>query len=155
MERFAKIRRYSNGLAAEFGLISSFLVQKFVDEELPKFFVAILERFEESMIVMRHEFNWDLVDVVFYKALSSDSGMKSWGGLVIKPTQKNISKTARADLVKNTAFDKLLYDAAVKQLDRRVAEWTEKGVDFKAEIEALRKITKVVQVLAHFYLFLI
>ncbi len=93
----------------------------------------ILERLDESLVVLRHYLGWSLADVVVTKprkALSPHPGWEQWPLEAVKEINRSL-----LDL-KEYEF----YSAVNSQLDHRLAELTKRGVDVSAEIAQLQAL---------------
>eukprot|EP01038_Epipyxis_sp_PR26KG_P012519 gene12519-16791_t len=103
--------------------------------ESNRIMTVILERLDESLVVLAHDFGWSLADVVVTKhrkALSSHPKSISWPA--------NITQ-----IMKNRLIDKgeyAIYDASTKKLDERIKLLDQNGVDFKNEVQTLKYLRK-------------
>lgn len=92
----------------------------------------VLERLEESLVMLRHHLNWSLADIIYVKprkSLSSHPKAHSW-------PQRAISKI-RSKMEANGEY--AVYNSSRLTLDRRIQQLQlEKGVNVTAEIEQFR-----------------
>ena len=93
----------------------------------------VLERLDESLVVMTHYLGWSLADAVVVmakKALSSHPTTAEWPIEGIKLVDKVLSKFG----------ENAVYNAAVKKLDQRITQLSRDGVNVTAEVEELRRL---------------
>ncbi len=137
MDLIIKQRMYTDGMSHEFGIRTMEDADQFIRTELPQMSMALLERFEESLVVMRHELNWDLVDLAFFRVRSSHVyASEASAAIAKKATEENkgrltkeaprLTTSQRAGIARLTKIDKRLYDAALDQHKRKVQKLKEK-----------------------------
>lgn len=98
----------------------------------------VLERMDESLIVLAHQLHWSLADLITVmprKALSAHPTPRHWppeGVAMLK--QKLIE-----------AGEFAVYDAAVNKLNSRVAAMTARGINITHEVKLLHDLRKTVR----------
>jgi hypothetical protein len=95
----------------------------------------VLERLEESLIVAVHFLGWSLADVVVTmtrKALSSHPKHHQWPHQATDQIHEKLDKNG----------EYLVYNASVRELDRKIAEIKKYGVNFTEEVHTLRHLKK-------------
>ena len=93
----------------------------------------ILERLDESLVVLRHYLGWSLADVVVTKprkALSPHPGWEQW------PLDAVMEMNRSLQVLREYEF----YSAVNTQLDARLAELTAQGIDVSAEVAQLKAL---------------
>ena len=89
--------------------------------------VLITEYFDESLILMKREFCWELEDVLYFKFLERTSG------------ETQLSATAEEKIRLWSHADVILYEHFK---DRLLQEILKQGQDFYDEVEQLRELNK-------------
>ena len=120
-------------------------------------FVAIADRFDESLIVLRHLANWDLRDLSYLRMLNSGADAASsspllrWDGLPIKNSlrARQLNSTMLEFIDANTRYDKMLYEYFDASLDARLDALRASGVNVDGELEALRNMETDLAQLCH------
>ena len=93
----------------------------------------ILERFDESLVVLRHYMKWSLADVVVTKprkALSQHPGAEAWPQVAIHELNKTLHRN----------FEYKFYNAANSLLNRNIIDLLKAGVNVAAEISLLQNL---------------
>jgi hypothetical protein len=93
----------------------------------------ILERFDESLVVLRHYMRWSLADVVVTKprkALSQHPGADAWPQVAINELNKTLHRN----------FEYKFYNAANSLLNQNIIDLTSAGIDVAAEISLLQSL---------------
>ena len=93
----------------------------------------LLERLDESLVVLRHYLGWSLADVVVTKprkALSPHPGWEQWPLDAVKELNRSLQ------VLREYEF----YSAVNAQLDVRLAELTAQGIDVSAEVAQLKAL---------------
>lgn len=91
----------------------------------------VLERLDESLIVLRHFLGWSLADVVVTqprKALSSHPKISQWPAEAVS--------LLKAKLINTDEY--AVYEEATKQLNRHIADLQRRGVNVTHEVEILK-----------------
>ena len=120
-------------------------------------FVAIADRFDESLIVLRHLANWDLRDLSYLRMLNSGADAASsspllrWDGLPIKSSlrARQLNSTMLEFIDANTKYDKMLYQYFNAVLDSRLDALRTLGVNVDDELEALRMMESDLAQMCH------
>lgn len=90
-------------------------------------FVLITEYFDESLILMKRKFCWELEDVVYFKFLERTSG------------ETQLSATAEEKIRTWSQADTILYEHFKERLTQEILK---QGQDFYDEVEQLREFNK-------------
>ena len=93
----------------------------------------ILERFDESLVVLRHYMKWSLADVVVTKprkALSQHPGAEAWPQVAIHELNKTLHRN----------FEYKFYNAANSLLNQNIIDLLKEGVNVAAEISLLQSL---------------
>jgi hypothetical protein len=93
----------------------------------------ILERLDESLVVLAHHLGWSLADVVVIKprkALSQHPGADKWPQEAITTMRSALQQTGEY------AF----YNAANERLSAKIAELKSNSVDVDAEVSLLKRV---------------
>lgn len=96
-------------------------------------FTLIVERLDESLVVMRHYLGWSLADVVVTKsrkALSPHPRASAWPPAAVKQLRETLTRDG----------EYAVYHAAEKKLDERIARLKEAGVHVEEEVKQLREL---------------
>ena len=87
--------------------------------------VLVVERFDESLILMKRLLHWDILDILYLKANSHSHNSVSLNSTEI-------------DMTRKTCFlDWALYDYFTAVFENKVAE---QGQDFKEEVEHFKQL---------------
>ena len=95
----------------------------------------VLERLDESLVMMTHVWNWSLADAVIVmprKSLSPHPRAEDWPQLGIEAIRERLRDAGELDL----------YDAAVRKLDERIAALKQSGVAFSSEVNYFRELRR-------------
>ena len=153
MKDYIKRRRNRNMMCGEFGIKTLPALNDFIENELVNFEVMLLwERLDESLVLMRRIFQWDILDItyLFAKVERVTWVTKRWDNKRLMPTP--LVEDLDSDTVKKLAnlnmLDQQLYDAASKRLDRQILE---EGSSFKEELRDFRRLqAKLVELCAEY-----
>jgi hypothetical protein len=107
-----------------------------------KMYTLVLERLEESLIVLVHDLKWSIADVVVTlqrKALSSHPKYYMWAPESIEILQKKLEFHGEFKV----------YNASNDKLNEKIASLISQGVDFKKELQTLRDLKKKVTEVNH------
>jgi hypothetical protein len=98
-----------------------------------KLMTIVLERLDESLVVMRHHLGWSLADVVVTKqrkALSSHPKVAEWPKAAVEILASKFKDH----------HEYQLYNAADEKLDDRIQVLKKKGIDVKEEVQLLKNL---------------
>jgi len=98
-----------------------------------KMVTIVLERLDESLVVLRHFLGWSLADVVVTqprKALSGHPKIKDW--------PQGAAQIMKAKLMNANEYE--VYDTAHHQLNNRIKDLETKGVNVTGEVMLLKAI---------------
>jgi len=97
----------------------------------------ITELIEESLVLMRRRYNWDVDDVLYVKLLDAcRDGKRSWDKMPVKCSKtSDIDLPSRLLLKNATRIDQVVYDFARDRLQRIL---NLQPPDFWEEVEQLR-----------------
>ena len=101
--------------------------------ESDRLLTLVVERLDESLVVMRHFLGWSLADVVVSKsrkALSPHPRASAWPPVAVKQLRETLTRDG----------EYAMYDAAQKKLDERIARLKEAGVNVEEEAQQLREL---------------
>lgn len=132
-------------MAAEFGIYSTEELATFLDTGLPSFSLIMLtDRFEESLVVMRHLFNLNLQDLTFLTLNEGLEGHHRYDKKLLKstPHPDELDPKLVEKIQSITTADAILYDRAAALFDEKVESLKRDGVDVDAEVQALRDVNK-------------
>ena len=104
--------------------------------ESDRIMTLILERWDESLVVLTHYLNWSLADVVSVmpkKALSSHPGVKEWPLEGITLLEQVLLKYG----------ERAVYDAGVAKLNQRIADLSLHQVNVTHEVIELRRLRSI------------
>jgi hypothetical protein len=93
----------------------------------------VLERLDESLVVMRHYLKWSLADVVVTKhrkALSSHPRVADWPPVAVDLLRQKLQ----------SHHEYAVYDAVNKKLDQRLLALNSSGVDVQRELSTLKDL---------------
>lgn len=138
-------KRWKNPMAAEFGIYSTEELATFLDTGLPSFSLIMLtDRFEESLVVMRHLFNLNLQDLTFLTLNEGLEGHHRYDKKLLKstPHPDELDPKLVEKIQSITTADAILYDRAAALFDEKVESLKRDGVDVDAEVQALRDVNK-------------
>ncbi|XP_045210100.2 galactose-3-O-sulfotransferase 2-like [Mercenaria mercenaria] len=129
--------RTKNSMGQDFGFSSTITINDTEEIEkqldlLKKDFklVLVLERFEESLILMKRTLNWDLEDVIYLKRNSH-----AHKPVVLSPNELN--------KFKSTCFlDYVVYETFYEIFDKKIAA---EGPDFVSEVEHFKSVLHLVK----------
>lgn len=102
--------------------------------------VLILERLDESLVLMKRHFGWSLLDVMFLTVNEGCGHMRPWDYYVVKCPLKvtDLRSAAINKLRKKLRIDIKLYEAAVTRLDAMIAQHD--PVEFAHDLAMLRHL---------------
>ena len=138
-------KKWKNPMAAEFGIYSTEALSSFLETGLPSFSLIMLtDRFEESLVVMRHLFNLNLLDLTFLTLNEGLEGRHRYDKKLLKstPHPQDLDPTLVEKIQDITKADAILYDRAAALFDEKVESLKREGVDVDAEVEALHDMNK-------------
>ncbi len=98
-----------------------------------KLMTVVLERLDESLVVLRHHLGWSLADVVVTKqrkALSSHPKVKDWPKIAVDILSSKLKEKHEYDV----------YSAAINKLDERIDILRNSGINFDNEVQTLKEI---------------
>ena len=128
MQWYAAQGGLMNPLAGEFNVHTIEQLALFLSNDFPKFdFILVSDRMDESLLVMRKLFNWDLLDITYMRILDSGStqGVRRYDGKKIRKTPKkeSLTKAQYASVQSATLLDNEIYRMAVARLDAEISNY--------------------------------
>lgn len=104
--------------------------------------VLILERLDESLIMMKRLFGWKIKDVVSLPVNQGCGRFRPWNGhKVICPVGKeSLNSTYRERLKKLLRMDQLIYDQSMQKLDALIAQ--QDPHEFQQDVLELRRLNQ-------------
>jgi len=139
-KNFLRFREYHNQQCADLGITTDMGVNDFLRPggNNEQFFVLILERFDESLVLMKRYFNWELEDILYIKLLESCDGGKNWDGLPIKcDKDKKYDRSVLQQIQDVNRLDQRVYDFFLKKLAERIAQ---EGQSFQDELRTFKQM---------------
>jgi len=147
LRQFLGERESLNPLAAEFGLCSVEEIEQFVRDDMRALeLVAVLERFEESLVALRHVLNLDMRELVHMVSLDRSKGdLVRWDGkaLMKNPDPLELGEELMTLIRERISGDELLVDTAHKLLDEKLEGLKGAGVDVDGEVAALKELNEL------------
>eukprot|EP00904_Undaria_pinnatifida_P003356 jgi/Undpi1/13020/HiC_scaffold_8.g02683.m1 len=116
------LKRLENSLCQEFGLQTPEDLEHFITSSLPEFqLVMITERFDESLMVLRHILRWHMIDMT-YVYLNQTAGLKKGGEVLPERSPfDELPRNVRDKIDELTRMDKRLYEAGVAEFEKSKA----------------------------------
>jgi Galactose-3-O-sulfotransferase len=102
--------------------------------------VLVLERFDESLVMMKRKFQWAMEDLLYLPVNEGCGNVRPWDGKEIKcPLRREDLSAGQVERLNCLlAIDRLIYDEANRRLDAYVAKV---GKDaFAEEVDSLRQV---------------
>ena len=115
-----------------FALTKESAIEEIISDRM---MTLVLERLDESLIVMRHYLGWSVADLIIAlnrKTLSIHPSTDEWPVEGIEALQKKLKDLGEIDV----------YEAANVKLDQRIEGLRRDGVDIEQEIETLRMLRR-------------
>ncbi|EGD79236.1 hypothetical protein PTSG_09957 [Salpingoeca rosetta] len=141
LEEFVERGNHANILMRDFGVRTPEEMDKFMREYAPVFRTLLLsDRMHESLVILANDLGWSLWDMTYTKLLdSSKEGFKRWDGKPVKKTPKisSLDPALKEKIEDLTQLDKIVYDYAMKELDRKIRAY---GPAFRAAVRALEEM---------------
>ena len=135
-------QRYINQQSRDFGIHNATVMNNFL---APGGFlskmgpVLITERFDESLVLMKRAFGWEMHDLLYIRLLDSCNSLRNHAGKLVKcdpPSEAQLpAYSARID--QNNDLDTILYDVMVKRHEDEVRK---QDSSFAEEVELLKRL---------------
>lgn len=112
--------------------------------ESDRIMAVVLERLDESLVVLSHYLDWSLADVlvaVKRKALSMHPKAKQWPSAAINVLRNKLEKNG----------EYAVYNSSIAKLDQRIVSLTNAGVDVQKEVKELQSLRKRVSKVKNMY----
>eukprot|EP00903_Cladosiphon_okamuranus_P011858 g11139.t1 len=138
-------RRLFNPLSAEFGVYKREDLDYMLNTGFPNHKLIILtEQFDEGLMVLRRLLGWEMVDMTYVSMYKTVDGAHRFDGkeLVKSPPFDDLPEHVQQTIDDLTQMDRILYDAAQQEYEKRrdtVAEYLEADL---AEFEQLQDVVK-------------
>ena len=114
-----------------------------IEEQLSQFsIVLVLERLDESLVVMKRRFGWQLEDLLYLPVNEGCNHPRPWDGVkVICPLKLEDFDEDTIHSMKHTLrFDFKIYEASVRKLDEMIAE--QDPLDFAADLTLFKEMNR-------------
>jgi hypothetical protein len=137
--------KFRNPLASDFGFKSWHDAKRFLETELKDTTWILQDQYVESLVVLRHKFNWDMEDMLMLKPTYSSSkksgSFRRYDGNIVQSTESeldNMSPELRAEIERATELDRAFYEYVKEQWIANVPN----KKDFVRECKDLRLAIK-------------
>lgn len=142
--KFIDTKNTLNSLAASLCMPSDadpHMDERLVAATLSEFdVVLILERLDESLVLMKRLFGWDILDVIYLSVNEGCGNMRPWDEYVVECPLKWTDLNAEyvEKLRSNLRLDLKLYEASMAKLDRLIAQ--QDPDEFAADLKLLKQL---------------